>query len=157
MEFNFEEFLTKGNDAANKVINNKKEIQEVLVGMKTSLSKFLNMELEIVEETEYEDDPSVPMHVSAFISSMSVSKRKKTGFIYISIKHISDKIKDECYLFRLKRSPDGYPIIVAKDSFHIVSENQKEFSSAIGEILADAQTHIMLKQYVRKVMAKLES
>ncbi|MFQ2454810.1 hypothetical protein ACK316_08465 [Aeromonas caviae] len=159
MGFNFEDFLNKGSEAADQVINNKKEINEVIKEMIISLTQFLEMGLQLIEETEFEDNDDnerVPMAHAAFLSYRDLKKRQATGYTHISIASENDKIKETCYLFKLKRSPDGYPITVVKGDIHMVSENQNEFASAIGEVLSDAQTHIKLKSFVRKIKAILE-
>lgn len=154
MEFNFNDYLTKGNEAAEKVINNRKEINNVMSEMRKSLIQFLEIELLLLEEAEYEDDilnENIRQGLSAFQPFNGMMKRQTTGFTKISLVSDNDKIKDKCYLFKLKRSGDGYPIVVAKNEIHLVADNQSEFASAIGEVLADAQTHIQLKQFVRKI------
>lgn len=54
MNFNFDEFLEMGGSAADAVVSNNREIQEVLDELSVSISRFLDLNIVLNELTEFE-------------------------------------------------------------------------------------------------------
>jgi hypothetical protein len=150
MSYNFDDFLEKGNAAAKNVIKNRKEINEVLENLETSLAKFLTMGIEFNERDEYVSNNSDPvrMIVNSFIP------REKTGFTVIYIK--STEVDVEKAIFKLKRSDNVYPITIEREKHRLVSDEQSEFADAVGQIASDPQLHLQLNSFKSNVTNKLE-
>ena len=150
MAFNFDELLEKGKGAAENVLQNRKEIQEVLSDLKASLGKFLELDIEFYESTEYKDDNSHPFVKIA----NQFSPREATGFKILKVAHLESETEKS--LFKLKRSDEVYPVTLAMEKNHIVSDNQKEFAASVGEAVSNSQLHLALKSFKREVEKKLE-
>ena len=59
-------------------------------------------------------------------------------------------------MFKLKRSDDVYPITIAKERNHIVSDEQSEFANAVGQIVSNSQFHLQLNSFKRQVEEKVK-
>jgi hypothetical protein len=149
MSFNFDALLQQGKGAAENVLQNRKEIREVLTDLESSLSQFLNLDVEFEERIEYVHDDSDPFTRAANI----FKPREKTGFNVVYIK--SKSVAVEKTLFKLKRSDDVYPITIAKDRNHLVSDEQSEFANAVGQVVSNSQFHLQLNSFKRQVEEKL--
>lgn len=149
MSFNFDELLQKGKGAAENVIQNRNEIKAVLNDLESSLAQFLELEIEFEERTEYVHDSSGPL----FRAANLLKPHEKTGFNVIYIK--STLVSVEKAMFKLKRSDDVYPITIAKERNHLVSDEQSEFANAVGEIVSNSQFHLQLNSFKRQVEEKL--
>lgn len=142
MTFNFDELLLQGDSAAKLVIQSNAEIEEVFDELKSSLSRFLELDVTLVEEIEYEEDP---LPIKNFFSY----NRTATGYNLIFIKHELSNIRK--YLMSIKRSPDGYPIIVVYDRNQYVADDKSEFAQGVGRVISNAQVHLALKVFKRNV------
>lgn len=150
MSFNFDEFLQKGKGAAENVLQNRKEIKEVLTDLQTSLAQFLELEIEFEERTEFESDDSDPFSRIAG----AFKPRKSTGYNVVYIK--SAVVDVDRAIFKLKRSDDIYPITIAKDKNHFVSDDQGEFASAVGQVVSNSVFHLQLNAFKRQIEEKLK-
>jgi hypothetical protein len=149
MSFSFDELLQQGKGAAENVLKNRREIEEVLDDLKDSLTKFLDLEIEFEERIEYVRDGRDP-----FTGASSIfTQKEKTGFNVVYIKSKSVTVEKE--IFKLKRSDDVYPITVAKERNHLVSDEQSEFANAVGQIVSNSQFHLHLNSFKRQVEGKL--
>lgn len=148
MSFNFDELLNQGKDAADLVTQNKREINEVLTNLKESISRFLELDIKFMEQTQYEDDdkPSVYKVATMF------EPRKKTGYSYILIENEETGVSK--ILMTIKRSSEGYPIKVVHDKNHYSTDNQSEFAQAVGSVVSNSQTHLMFRAFKRSVEEK---
>lgn len=148
MSFNFDELLNQGKDAADLVTQNKREINEVLTNLKESISRFLELDIKFMEQTQYEDDdkPSVYKVATMF------EPRKKTGYSYILIENEETGVSK--ILMTIKRSSEGYPIKVVHDKNHYSADNQSEFAQAVGSVVSNSQTHLMFRAFKRSVEEK---
>ncbi|MDE1312641.1 hypothetical protein L9W73_17000 [Vibrio aestuarianus] len=147
MSFNFDELLNQGKDAADLVTQNKREINEVLTNLKESISRFLELDIKFMEQTQYEDDkPSVYRVATMF------EPRKKTGYSYILIENEETGVSKT--LMTIKRSSEGYPIKVVHDKNHYSADNQSEFAQAVGSVVSNSQTHLMFRGFKRSVEEK---
>lgn len=142
MAFNFDELLGQGSNAADAVIQNQNEINEVISHLESSLAHFLEVELQLVEVTAYEDDDK-PQALR--LVELYGGHRKKAGFNYLYL--VDKKTKVQIELARLKHSNDGYPITVIFGKNHIQSDNQEDFASSLGIVISDPQTHLKLRKF----------
>ncbi|GGI70236.1 hypothetical protein GCM10007978_05220 [Shewanella hanedai] len=155
MSFNFDELLIQGKDAADLVQQNKNEIEEVYEKLGHSLSSFLALDIKFEEDVEYKkENNNTAIHRSAIdilaLHSVGFPKsRELTGYNYIFIKHEKTDVKKS--LMKVKRSNGGYPITVVHEKNHYVADNQKEFADAVGVVVSDYQTHLMLRSFKRLV------
>lgn len=150
MSFNFDELLNKGNEAADLAVQNNSEIKAVLDDLEASLARFLGIDIKLIEEIEYEDDGMSPFKRTASI----FEPRKKTGYNYISISHEEAGIKRK--IMKIKRSNEGYPIVVVDGKNHYSSDNQSEFADAVGIVITNSQTHLIFRAFSRNVKETLE-
>ena len=150
MSFNFDELLNQGRDAANLVIQNKREIKDVFDNLESSLSRFLELEVTIVEETAYEDDNKHPIMRTVTL----FEPRKITGYNYVSVRHEESGVKRQLML--VKRSSEGYPITVVDGKNHYTADTQGEFAQALGTVIANSQTNLKLRGLKRAVAEALE-
>ncbi|CAH6926729.1 conserved hypothetical protein [Vibrio chagasii] len=150
MSFNFDELLNQGKEAANLVTQNNREIKEVFTKLNTSLSRFLEVEIQFLEEIEYEDDGK-----AAILRAVSMFEpRVKTGYNNISIKHEETNVKR--HFMSVKRSSEGYPITVVHEKNHYVADNQDEFAQAVGTVVSNSQTHLMFRGFKRAIDKAIE-
>lgn len=148
MTVNFYELLQKGKSAADQVIKNNNEIYSTLDELKDSLSKFLDMDVDLIENIEFERE-----NANVLMSNL-LATRKKTGFNIVSIAHDATKINKE--LFSIKRSNEGYPVTLSFDEAHYVADNKSEFDKALGIIVASSKTNLTLRAFKRMVMTEQE-
>lgn len=154
MTFNFDEFLNKGNDAADLVIKSNEEVDEVLTILKDSISRFLNLSIELDEKEQYEDDDK-PMSYRNLMNIDPLRILKKTGYIYISITNKETGINK--VLMNIKKSSEGYPIKIVHDKVHYSADNKGEFIQVVGDIVSNPQTNLMLRGFKRSVEEKQET
>ncbi|OQU55955.1 hypothetical protein [Vibrio parahaemolyticus] len=150
MSFNFDELLNKGNEAADLVVQNNSEIKAVLDDLEASLARFLGIDIKLVEEIEYEDDGKHPFMRTATI----FEPRKRTGYNHISVLHEETGVKQK--IMTIKRSNEGYPIVVVDGKNHYSSDNQSEFADAVGSVVTNSQTHLIFRAFARNVKESLE-
>lgn len=150
MSFNFDELLNQGKEAAELVTENNREIREIFISLKDSLSRFLELEIDLVEDVKYEDEGK-----PTFLRAASMFEpRKKTGYNDVSVKYNETNTKRK--LMSIKRSKEGYPITVVCDKDHYVADNQAEFAEAIGTVVSNSQTHLMFRGFKRTIAEVLE-
>ncbi|HFG2128679.1 TPA: hypothetical protein ACGF4W_003620 [Vibrio cholerae] len=148
MSFNFDELLNQGKDAADLVTRNNGEISEVLTNLKQSISRFLELEINFLEQVQYEEDENhSPLRFAKMFEPL-----KKTGYNNILIEHEETGITKT--LMTIKRSNDGYPIKVVHDKNHYSADNQSEFAQAVGAVVSNSQTHLMFRSFKRAVEEK---
>ncbi|WP_394171343.1 hypothetical protein [Saccharospirillum alexandrii] len=150
MAFNFDDLLKQGKGAAEDVIQNRKEVKDVLHDLELSLSKFLEIEVKLKEYIEYVEADYDPMAALA----QRFKPKEKTGFDVVKI--VSEQVEISKEVFKLKRSDDIYPIKVVRDRNHSIADDQKEFASAIGEIASNSQFHLQLNSFKKEVEEKLQ-
>ncbi|EKO3914745.1 hypothetical protein P0F25_003487 [Vibrio metschnikovii] len=146
MSFNFDELLNQGKDAADLVTRNNREIDEVLNDLKVSISKFLDLDIDFVEKEQYEDEIQPSLYSVANI----LRPRKKTGYKYLLIEHEATGISKT--LMTIKRSSEGYPTKVVHEKNNYSADNQSEFAQAVGAVIANPQTHLMFRNFIRAVL-----
>ena len=149
MSFNFEELLQQGKGAAENVIKNQKEIEEVLENLEDSLNHFLEMPIKLEEYIGYVKNDRDPL---LYITN-AFKPREKTGYNEVHI--VSEQVNLSEEVFQLKYSDDVYPITIARDRNHSVADNQIEFISSVGQIVSNSQFHLQLNSFKRKVKEKL--
>jgi len=150
MSFNFDELLQQGKGAAENVLKNKREIKEVLNDLENSLSQFLEMPIKFKEYIGYVKGDNDPfMRIAS-----SFKPREKTGYNEVHI--VSEQVDLSKEVFQLKRSDDVYPITIVRDRNHTVADDQKEFASAIGQVVSNSQFHLQLNSFKRQVEEKLK-
>ena len=149
MSFNFEELLQQGKGAAENVIKNQKEIEEVLENLEDSLNHFLEMPIKLEEYIGYVKNDRDPL---LYITN-AFKPREKTGYNEVYI--VSEQVNLSEEVFQLKYSDDVYPITIARDRNHSVADNQIEFISSVGQIVSNSQFHLQLNSFKRKVKEKL--
>lgn len=145
MSFNFDDLLSQGKSAADAVVQNREEIQEVLDLLETSLSNFLQIQVSLSEETAYEDDGKP----EAFRMVNILGVRKKADYNYLYLLHNETGIKTE--IARLKRSKNGYPITIIFGKRHDLTDNQDDFAASLGTVVSDSQTHLRLRQFMEDI------
>ncbi|MDP2562835.1 hypothetical protein [Psychrobium sp. 1_MG-2023] len=143
MSLNFDKLLQKGKIAADNVIQNEAEIDDILKELQLSLSNFLNLEIKFLELIEYKTEPQPLGKISFY------QPRVKTGFKEVHIS--SDNIDFSSEIFKIKRSDEVYPVTIVRGLNHSVADNKDELSLAIGEIVSNAQFHLQLKSFLNKV------
>lgn len=148
MSFDFDGLLQKGKGAAEDVIKNSKEVKAVLQDLENSLSKFLDLPLELVEYVEYVEEELSIKFANPF------KPKEKTGFDVVLI--VSKQVDVRREVFKLKRSDDIYPVTVVRERNHSVASNQDEFAASIGGIASNSQFHLQLKSFKRQVEDKLK-
>ncbi|WP_340642592.1 hypothetical protein [Photobacterium damselae] len=141
MSFDFDELLSKGFDAANLVIQNNNEINAVFDDLEASLTKFLGIKITLIEDIEYENKTKNPL----MLTSSIFEPRKRTGYNSISIYSEEADIKRR--IMKIKRSNEGYPIVVVDGKNHYLSDNQREFVEAVGSVIVNPQTHLTFRAF----------
>lgn len=151
MSFDFDKLLQEGLEAADAIIHNKKEIEEVFNSLEKSISKFLGIDIEFNEVAEFEEPESPQLY--DLINSHRVSyeffhkndETKKTGYNLIHIAS-SDAIVKKFFL-KIKRSENGYPITIVDGKSRYVVESQNELFDTLGYAASNPQNHIMFKSF----------
>jgi hypothetical protein len=146
MKFNFEDSLNKGKTAAELVITNNKEIKAVFDQFRDALSKFIQIEIELKEENEYETNRNDKSTLG--LIGRILADSKPTGKTNIFIQNKNGTIRNQ--LFTIEKNKNGYPIsiIFQKDCF--VASNQVEVANAIDEISMNPQFHLSLNSFIKK-------
>lgn len=152
MSFNFDELLQQGKGAAENVIQNRREIKAVLNDLQSSLSQFLEMPIKFEEYIEYVENDSDPLGIARL--AFQFKPKEKTGFNVVHI--VSEQVEFSKEVFKLKRSDDVYPITIVRERNHSIADDQSEFASAIGQIVANSQFHLQLNSFKRQVEEKLK-
>lgn len=150
MAYNFDDLLQQGKGAADNVLQNKKEVKEVLKDLETSLNKFLKIPIKLKEYTGYVKEDLDPI----LRISNPFKPKEKTGYNEVHIVHEQLGLSKE--VFQLKRSDDVYPITVVRERNHSVADDQNEFANAIGLIASNSQFHLQLNSFKRQVEEKLK-
>lgn len=151
MEFNFEDLLKQGHEAAEIVIKNKSEIEETFRLLERSISNFIEIEVSIIEEEEYDfDEKPRNKLMNAFIIPSQVA----TGYNLVSIKHPETNVSK--YLFSIKRSSDGYPITVVFGKANFIAETQDELRNTIGLVISKPDINLALRSFKREVLIRNE-
>lgn len=148
-KFDFTMMLQQGHNAAEQVLMNNNEIEEVLSGLHNSLKNYLALPIEFHEIIEYEDEGHGRENIFT-----PFSLRVKTGRTKIKIHHKETDTSET--LFFLRRSEDGYPItaILGKDNF--MCNNQDEFYSSVSNIIATPQINFQLRKFKREAESKIK-
>ncbi|MBY7924553.1 hypothetical protein KW453_20095 [Vibrio fluvialis] len=142
MTFNFDDLLLQGKSAADLVIQNNVEIKEVFAELEASLSRFLGLDITLDEEIEYEE--------AEFKNIFE--RRKETGYKLVFVRDKASNVRK--YLMSIKRSADGYPIVVAYDRNQYVADDKNEFAQGVGRVISNAQVHLNLNAFRRNVAAE---
>ncbi|MCG3826847.1 hypothetical protein [Photobacterium damselae] len=148
MSFNFDELLSQGKDAADLVTQNESEINEVLINLLDSISRFMELDIKFTEQDQYEGDNKPAFYKIATM----LEPGKKTGYSYILI--VNEETGVSKTLMTIKRSSEGYPIKVVHDKNHYSADNQSEFAQAVGSVVSNSQTHLMFRGFKRSVEEK---
>lgn len=151
MEFNFEDLLKQGHEAAEIVIRNNSEIDEIFKSLAHSISNFIEIKVSLIEEKEYEfDEKSRNKLMSTFI----VPSKVATGYNLVSI--INPETNVSKSLFSIKRSGDGYPITVVFGKANFIAETQDELRSTIGLVISKPEINLALRSFKRDVLIRNE-
>lgn len=145
MSFNFDELLQQGKGAAENVIKNKSEIEEVLKDLETSLNQFLERPIKLKEYIGYVKNDNLPFSA---VGSL-LKPKEKTGYNEVHI--VSEEVNFSKEVFQLKRSDDIYPITIVRGMHHSVADNQSEFAFEMGQIASNSQFHLQLNSFKSQV------
>jgi hypothetical protein len=151
MHINFIDLLQQGKDAAENVIQNKKEIKSVLSDLEGSLSQFLEIPIKLEQHIEYVEYAELDQ-LSRL--ALQFKPKEKTGFNVVRIVNKQTELSNE--VFKLKHSDDVYPVTIVRERNHSVADNQSEFASAIGQIVSGSQFHLQLNSFKRMVEVSLK-
>lgn len=148
MKFDFTKTLQHGHDAAEQVIKNNNEIEEIFKSLAISLNEYLDLKIELMETVEYESNNKTKIFNPFEI-------KVKTGRNIISLRHEETDVSKA--LFYIIRSEHGYPITVILDRDNYVADNQMDFYAAISTVISNGQTNIRIREFKRAVERALQA
>lgn len=143
MNFNFEEHLNIGKAAAELVTKNKSEIEFVFNAFKNALSKFLEIDISLAAEVEYESEK----HPLIAIGKIWEPK-KPTGRTNVYMANKDNSIRS--IIFSLEEHKNGYPITIIHEKNYFVADTQDEVANALNEISTNSQFHLLLNSFLIK-------
>lgn len=142
MNINFAEMLEQGAQAVKITVKNKDEIGHVFADFQQSIADFLNIDIMLYDDTEFEEHIDPIRKTQALVFGES---RKPTGYKLLSIK--AGHVTLHKSLFKYKEDPDGYPVVINYTHQRYICNTQSELVNALGLIASDPQIHLIFNEF----------
>lgn len=141
MTFNFTEKLQSGKDSADAVLNNRKEIKSVFTNLSDSLAQFLEQDVAISLNAEYERGKNIFDSIA-------------TGKDIVSLKSVKGKNRVE--LFKVEQDNNGYPITIIYQKRVYLAYSKVELEEMLGDVVSDPHIHLEMKRLVHSMTSEPE-
>ncbi|EPS3421738.1 hypothetical protein ACVD5Z_002011 [Vibrio fluvialis] len=148
--FDFEGKLQEGALLRQQAEQNIEQIATVYRELASSLSKFLNKEIEFTERKEVKTR-SFNRHLGAlaYFSSFVEDETTHTGYKLISARLKDEGEKKTEVLFRTKEPKEGYPVTIDHEDEEMICYNQDELVRALKNVVSSVDFHNKLQKLIK--------
>ena len=148
MTYDFRDLLKKGESAANEIVKNNNEIENIIRELEMAISEHIGIKTHLHSTAQVEESAPNLSKKGSLLSAL-LSQKIETGYDVISLHHEETSIDKPVFL--MKKSSSGYPVTIVHGQREMVADSKDDLSDVLGLVISDPKTIFKLRSFCTEI------